>query len=766
VIAFCGAAALATGMLVRARLGTRGLVSALLGIWLLFYAQVVLLAEVLSEAHALGRAGFVVGHLLLLGLSVWVWRSGGRPPAGFSWRTVAADVMGFVRDRPAVSLFAAAILLLGAANMAWAFRYPPLAGDSNAYHLPRAYYWLQLATARHFPTSDFRMTEMPPNPSFVFLWILSLTKGFRGLHLPQASAAFAVAIAVVGVSRLAGFGRGAALFAGAMTLTFPMVLVQMASAQTDLLAAATGLCALYFGLKSLWPGPTEGSDAILFGVAVGLGLGTKLTLLFLLPGLGCGLLLVALVSGNGAWRRLGRLVAAATIGFALFGAYNYVLNVLDFGRPVASRTGWELVYAPRPAWQYDRVGNAFRYFDQILDEPGLGTDGSLLPRLQDRAFRVAGRILQVNVDFGTEGATVRAARFAPTEEESGFGPAGFLVVLAAPVCLLAAAWAVARGGCPTGRAIEAAVLVTGFGWPAAFLVANQPWSSSHVRYFLCFVPILSAVVFPRLVGRSSFRRLLPAVLAALSLFVAAAVIRAGPGGVRRGAWRDQNFGAALKEEVITSLVGSLPASFPAGATLGVASEFNDVVFHLFRSLPAFRFVPVAEEQIPALLRAGRIEGALVGQFRNERGQAITRPGIPLPRNVLVTADPTGFFREHPVQYGLSFEGGQKADLPIGEAKTWAEGSSHFRLAAGPIQALGSNVDLVLPVDRDLTSRDGIAASCSGLGLRVQAAGQELRLSIPESTARTEHLWLDVLLTRASGSAGITVRGHARLEQTD
>jgi hypothetical protein len=672
--------------------------------------------------------------------------------------------MSFVRDHPAVSLFAAAVLMVAAANVAWAFRYPPLAGDSNAYHLPRAYYWLQLAAARHFPTSDFRMTEMPPNPSFVFLWILSLTKGFRGLHLPQASAALAVAVAVAGLSRLAGFGRGAALFAGAMTLTFPMVLVQMASAQTDLLAAATGLCALYFGLRSVRSGPSEGPDAILFSVAVGLGLGTKLTLLFLLPGLGCALLIVALASGNGAWRRLGRLAAAATIGFALFGAYNYVLNVLDFGRPVASRTGWQLVYANRPAWQYDRLGSAFRYLDQMLDEPGLGTDGGLLSRLQDRAFGAAGRLLGVNAHFGTEWGGARASRFAVSEEESGFGPAGFLAVLCAPFCLLAVAWAAARGGRPTGRAVEAAVLVAGLGWPAAFLVANQPWSSSHVRYLLCFVPILSAVVFPRVVGRSPFGRLLPAVLAALSLFMATAVTRSGPGGLRRGAWRDPHFDSSLREEVITSLVTTLPASFPAGATLGVAPEFNDVVFHLFRSLPAFRFVPVGEEQIPALLQSGGIQGAVVGQFRNELGQAITRWGIPVPRNVVVTADPVQFFRQHPVQYGLTFEDGRKALLPIGKPKAWPDGPFVFRLAAGPVQALGGAVDLVLPVDRDLTARDAIAASCYGLDLRVQPAGRELRLSIPESTARTGRLWLELLLTRASGSEEMTFRGQARLER--
>jgi hypothetical protein len=43
----------------------RGIVGNWLAIWCLSLAQVVLLSEILSELHLIGRTGFLVGHLLL-----------------------------------------------------------------------------------------------------------------------------------------------------------------------------------------------------------------------------------------------------------------------------------------------------------------------------------------------------------------------------------------------------------------------------------------------------------------------------------------------------------------------------------------------------------------------------------------------------------------------------------------------------------------------------------------------------------------------------
>ena len=181
LFAALGAASAALGstsLLLRAVAGPRGVAGRLLFLWLLAYAEVVLVSEVLSELRLIGAAGYLAGHVVL-GLAAYAgWRRAGSPPLLVPAREAAAAVLRFVKGHRGASLFAGIVGVLSVVNLAFPFLYPILNGDANAYHLPRAYYWTTLGTARHFPAADFRMNEMPPDPSFVYAWILSLSGSF------------------------------------------------------------------------------------------------------------------------------------------------------------------------------------------------------------------------------------------------------------------------------------------------------------------------------------------------------------------------------------------------------------------------------------------------------------------------------------------------------------------------------------------------------------------------------------------------------------
>ena len=200
---------------------------------------------------------------------------------------------------------------------------------------------------------------------------------------------------------------------------------------------------------------------------------------------------------------------------------------------------------------------------------------------------------------------------------------------------------------------EACFVFMAAGWSIAFLLMAQPWGA-QVRYFLVALPLVSAAAIPRL-SRGRGRFAVVTAVCAVALVVAVAVTASGPDGVRRGEYRRRDFGDGLREDVMSWWTRCLPEMYPGGATLGIAPEYNDTVFHLFRSLPQFRFLPVAEEEIPAAIAAGRLEGALTGQFRNPAGQGVTRPGRPLPRSFLHPRQADSFFRLHPDQYRLHFD---------------------------------------------------------------------------------------------------------------
>jgi len=72
-------AMVATALMLNAVLPLKGRLANLLGLACLSYAQVVLLAEALSELRLIGRWGFLVGHLVLLVLALTLWWRRGRP---------------------------------------------------------------------------------------------------------------------------------------------------------------------------------------------------------------------------------------------------------------------------------------------------------------------------------------------------------------------------------------------------------------------------------------------------------------------------------------------------------------------------------------------------------------------------------------------------------------------------------------------------------------------------------------------------------------
>ena len=346
----------------------------------------------------------------------------------------------------------------------------------------------------------------------------------------------------------------------------------------------------------------------------------------------------------------------------------------------------------------------------------------------------------------------------PDEELSGFGPVGFLAVLVSPV-VLALALRDFRKARDPAHLVEVCLILMAAGWAVAFLLSGQPWTG-QLRFFLVVLPLLSAAAIPRL-SRGRGRVAIVAAGCVTALVVAAAVTASGPGGIRRGEYRRSEFGDGLREEVMSWWTKRLPEMYPGGATLGLAAEYNDTVFHLFRSLPQFRFFPVAEEEIPAATATGRLEGALTGQFRNPAGQGVTRLGRPLPRSFLHPRHPDSFFRSHPDQYLLRFDregDGVVAIFALPEGLPWEAPLLHLRIPSALVKATGSPAVLVLTADRPLRAADEVRASC-GAPAAVAIDGSELRIVLCPSEAP----FVELRLSRSGAAPPATFRA-ARLRR--
>src|SRR5437763_4279896 len=136
--------------------------------------------------------------------------------------------------------------------------------------------------------------------------------------LPQYLAQLAVLVGVYGIARRLGFEPRAAVCSSLLLATFSLVAFESTTSQNDLVAASFPVAAacLLLGNGRFEPA--------LAGVAVGLGLGAKLTTALVLP----VLLALALLRGR---RVTLEGIAGAVASFATVGVCGYALNLSNTG---------------------------------------------------------------------------------------------------------------------------------------------------------------------------------------------------------------------------------------------------------------------------------------------------------------------------------------------------------------------------------------------------------------------------------------------------
>ena len=528
-------------------------VSFALASYLLAVGEVVLLTELLSFGHWVGRTGYAIGEALLLALSLAVWLARGRPlPPSFS-----LDRLALARH-PVVTLLAVVVAAAICYQAFLVFATPPNTWDSMTYHLARTAEWYQRHAVEYYPAHTARENAYQPNAEMLILYSLAFIGRDTVAALPQLLAELASLGAVFGIARRLGFARPAAAFAALLTATLTEVALQSVTTQNDLLAASFLAAALYFLLGR------ERKELALAGLAVGLALGTKATSAFGLP----LIVLAALIVLDR--RRLLQALGFALAGIALAGAYGYALNLAETGRS-----------------QGDSAATA-----PLRAEWTPASTASTLGRLAYRLVDLSGyHSAKVKTSF-----TFRVNTLA-SEDVSYFGPLGVLVAI------LAAGFAIAvTAGRAPPKLLAPALAVPVY--LVAIAVSNR-YNVFLGRFLLAGVVLtmpLAAWLY-----RSRALAAAAAMVGALTLALAHAYNQAKPTGLDgTPVWSLQRARAqAILRPEMTGVIRGVDRFVPTNARLGFALGEDDWIYPLYG--PHLRRTLVRLPRVGLLVAANRAE---------------------------------------------------------------------------------------------------------------------------------------------------------------
>jgi len=336
---------------------------------LLAAANIVLSTYILSEFSFISAPGYLITHAFFA-LASW----GLQFKFGKQFKSAEIEVKDDGQSSHVFDYFPkwlligllSVILFTALINLFLSVYAPPNNWDSMTYHMSRVGYWLQHGSLHHYYTHKWSQNALPPNAEIIILWSVTLSKSDILANMVQWIAYCGIGLAIYLIARILGHGQRSSVFASLIYLSLPTVVLQSSSTQNDLVVTFFAIGFFYFfhsGLKK-----KNYRKLLLSGVAFGLAVGTKLTILYILPASGiASLILLRIFKSKISF--YARWCVFCFVGMLLFGSYNYFQNLQTYGNPISPTEKIHLLSGEK---NIEKIClNAIRYGYDACDFRGL-----------------------------------------------------------------------------------------------------------------------------------------------------------------------------------------------------------------------------------------------------------------------------------------------------------------------------------------------------------------------------------------------------------
>jgi 4-amino-4-deoxy-L-arabinose transferase-like glycosyltransferase len=493
----------------------------LIAIYLMLFSETVLVFEILGLISSVNNILlFFIIQLLLGSVFAILWRKSGNPPLLSNLNAIRKDLLVLWQNRKYHTLlfiFTGIIVFLWIFNAGLVITVPPNTSDSLSTHLARVIHWIQNGSFQPWDTRIIWQVVYPFNAQLQFLYTILFTSSDRLVGFAQYTAGLICFLAIYRLGLFFKWQKSRALFAALIWATFPGIILQSTSTQNDLVLAAlfaSCILFLFIGMKELsYP------YLVISGLSLGIAIGTKQTILFLVPGLGLSILFLLLKFKRVIIKPLLVWGVTSFASFLILGSYIYLQNSIYFNSPAgpAEKVEGQTNEFSLQAITSELPVNLSRLAYQFIDPTGLpGEFPGYLQKFKAKMVEYAGLKPWMESDIGAL-KIFELRDIPPTHEDSAwFGLIGFLLLV--PAGLFQIIEGIKKKD-PFRLGIIA--LVLGF---YIFIALLRPGWSPYVGRYFAPVATLSAPLIAGLNLYTNFGRKIRWTLAFISVMIAVTII--------------------------------------------------------------------------------------------------------------------------------------------------------------------------------------------------------------------------------------------------
>ncbi|MBS6602862.1 MAG: hypothetical protein KH301_03770 [Brachyspira sp.] len=417
---------IATSGFLTAVLQNKKFISALIYFLLISFTNVVITFELLSLFSAISKVGVLCVNTLFTFFAFYLWKKVGCPKFEFN---IKKDIFLFfktlLKDKYILVLALATFFMCGVSL--WLISFMPVVNpDAEGYHVLRSLFWISNHNLNHFNIADARCLDLPINSEILYAWVFLFVRKCVWFGIFSFSGFILAITALFGILTNLGLSLRKRLWVLFITSSFASVIVQISGTETDIIVAGLVLASIYLYWHAL---KVDSKVSILMSaLAYALAIGTKTPALILVPGVGLWMLAISFYYKKKDFYKPFLWFLLFSIGcFFLVGAYNYILNFIDYKNIAGSES---LLVAHKNHHGFKSVPADFvKYLFMFFDFTGFTWNKTLGVHLV--AFR---DMLLSNLGFfvpfdGINSTDSSLSNNSLIEPLMGLGVLGFLVYL-------------------------------------------------------------------------------------------------------------------------------------------------------------------------------------------------------------------------------------------------------------------------------------------------------------------------------------------------